>query len=164
MENNDIFFEMDACVTDTTEWEMWDVVRSVYEPESIPRKIQLQCFQRLSALQRPLIFSSFHFHGMIHSFISKHEGWFGNEFVFGDHIERPHTDLVIRMLTNHPLCMTMNFTETSIVFCGYDRLGERFVVLGGDMDYIRGFHDTMEQYLTQQLPYLFMESVSLHLA
>jgi hypothetical protein len=41
MEEKDIFFEMDATISHVSEWEMWDIVRTMYEPESIPREIQL---------------------------------------------------------------------------------------------------------------------------
>lgn len=36
---NDIFAEMDVCVKDVSEWEMWDVIRTFYAPDPIPPEV-----------------------------------------------------------------------------------------------------------------------------
>ena len=167
MEQEDLLFDMDACISDMTEWEMWDVVRSVYAPDSIPKEVQLHCFRTFHYLQskrQPLIFQSFQFHGLISEFVQKHSHWMGTEFIFHEHTDRPHTQLVSLMLQKNPFELITDFNQTSILYANYDHKGERFVVLGGDIGYIRGLREDIQEKMVAQLPFLFMEAVSMYIA
>ena len=61
----DIFMELDSLVTDVSEWEMWDILRTIYGPThdySIPGDIQLKVYFKYTNKTKPLIFRSFSLH------------------------------------------------------------------------------------------------------
>jgi hypothetical protein len=160
--DNDIFFEMDACVSNTTEWEMWDVIRFLYDPIKIPKAIQLSVYTHVSTISSPLIFNSFHFHTLIRQWSDQYDSIVDTDFtLYQTHI---HTEIVQYILNMYPHLMEYTQNDPDVVFFAYDHKLERFVIFTTDMDVARGIHHSFETFVKQVLPFVFLQKVALFLS
>lgn len=161
-EEYDIFFEMDACVSDTSEWDMWDVIRFLYDPIAIPKPIQLSVYQRVSTLTSPLIFNSFHFHPLIRQFSDQHSAIVDPTFEL--YRDRIHTNVVQMIFQLYPNYIQSVNANPDVIFFSYDQKLERFVLFTTNMGIARGVHYWIETEVQYVLPFVFLWEVSQYLS
>lgn len=142
---NEMLFDRDVLIKQIDEWDMWDIIRFTYDPGKIPNELQLSVFEKYGrTCGQNLLFNSFHFHYTLKHWIQTYDSPNDTNFVFWDHIYRPHTSLIKYMLFRTPNFISDINKMESVVFFGYDEKLERFILFCTDIEIARGIHHWVE--------------------
>lgn len=159
----DMFTELDVCITNTSEWEMWDALRTFYAPNPIPREIQTQCFMRftLHSKETGVVFNTFTYRDMIRTYI---ENTIGAEFDVEDYIPDTQEHAINLLETYLPNYNEIIFANPGVLFFDYDTKLKRFVLITSDMELSRGMEHWVREKISTLLPTIYLNASQLWIA